>query len=343
MSEESSVTSHYGYLSVAMTTKEDGRMQNVDGKSSASINFYVQCAVVVIGVVGMAGNALILYALVASKQHKKHVLIVNQNALDLFSSFSLVVTYTARLCNIQLSGTSGYWLCITLLSGIFVWVGIVGSVVNLASITIDRYMKVVRNKQLRPWAIKSATAFAWFAGIVSNTPYMLETTGVINGKCYRWILYKSHAAKIFSLTWYIVAYYIVILAIFIYCYGRILIVIRHQATVMASHSHSHESNTSHIQSHRIQTNVIKTMILVSAFYAIAWLPVYLYYAFIMIEPNLTYASSFWYASIFISFFYTSANPFIYATKFDPVRRILRGMIPWKKNTSSVQSTGTHIS
>jgi len=210
MTEESS-TSHHGHLSVAMTTKEDDRMQNVDGKSSASINFYVQCAVVVIGVVGMAGNALILYALVASKQHKKHVLIVNQNALDLFSSFSLVVTYTARLCNIQLSGASGYWLCITLLSGIFVWVGIVGSVVNLAIITIDRYLKVVRNKHLPPWAIKSATAFAWFAGTVSNTPYMLETTGVINGQCYRWILYKSHTAKIFSLTWYIVAYYIDIL------------------------------------------------------------------------------------------------------------------------------------
>ena len=32
--------------------------------------------------VGTAANALVLYALVASKQHKKNVLIVHQNALD---------------------------------------------------------------------------------------------------------------------------------------------------------------------------------------------------------------------------------------------------------------------
>ena len=39
--------------------------------------------VLLIGVIGVAANGLILYALVASKQHKKHVLILNQNALDL--------------------------------------------------------------------------------------------------------------------------------------------------------------------------------------------------------------------------------------------------------------------
>jgi len=49
---------------------------NVVTSSSRGIEFYFQCAVVVIGVVGTAANALILYALVASKQHKKqcHVL-----------------------------------------------------------------------------------------------------------------------------------------------------------------------------------------------------------------------------------------------------------------------------
>jgi len=39
------------------------------------------------GVVGTIGNSLILYALVASKQHKKHAMSVNQNALDFFCCF----------------------------------------------------------------------------------------------------------------------------------------------------------------------------------------------------------------------------------------------------------------
>ena len=95
MTEESSTTSH---LSAAMTTT--GMTQITGGNtlhtmtpsSSLGMEFYFQFAVVVIGVVGTATNGLVLYALIASKQHKRHVLIVNQNVLDLFSSAMMVVT-----------------------------------------------------------------------------------------------------------------------------------------------------------------------------------------------------------------------------------------------------------
>ena len=116
MTEESSHTSH---LSVVMTTtgmtqitSENTRFPSL----SLGIEFYFQCVIVVMGVVGTAANALILYALLASNQHKKHALIVNQNALDLFSSFFTVVSYSIKLCNIQLTGSLGYWLCILILS-----------------------------------------------------------------------------------------------------------------------------------------------------------------------------------------------------------------------------------
>jgi len=69
MTEESSAASH---LSVAMTTT--GMTQTTVGNSVTSssprgIEFYFQIAVLMIGVVGTAANALILYALVAYKQH----------------------------------------------------------------------------------------------------------------------------------------------------------------------------------------------------------------------------------------------------------------------------------
>ena len=53
--------------------------------SSSSTGFYFQCAVVAVGVLGAAANALILYALVVSRHHVKHLLIFNQNALDFAS------------------------------------------------------------------------------------------------------------------------------------------------------------------------------------------------------------------------------------------------------------------
>ena len=57
--------------------------------SSRGVGFYFQCAVVGIAVVGTAANGLVLYAMVASRQHTKHVLIFNQNLLDFVSCLFL--------------------------------------------------------------------------------------------------------------------------------------------------------------------------------------------------------------------------------------------------------------
>jgi len=131
--------------------------------SSRGVDFYFQCAVVVIGVVGTIANALIIYALVASKQYKKHLLIINQNALDLYSCLFLVITYIVKLCNIHLSGTLGHWLCVIFFSE-NLWCGIMGSIINLAAITVERYLKVVHavwsKNKLHKWMIYSAAAFS---------------------------------------------------------------------------------------------------------------------------------------------------------------------------------------
>ena len=335
MTEETSTIS---YLSVAMTTEEVDKMQTTDGNSETSSvsnnrEFYFQCAVIFIGVVGTAGNALILYALVVSKQHKKHMLIVNQNVLDLFSSFFLVIVYAVKLCNLRLTGTSGYWLCITLLSGNLIWWGTNGSIVNLAAITVDRYLKVVHHTwskiYLRPWVIYSAMAFAWFVGIVHNTISIAMTSAVIDGVCYTYVIFDSDYQLFVLGIWYFGSFYVIILVIFIFCYWRILVVICRQAKVMASHDTSPGPSAAQTQSQKMQSNVIKTMIFVSVFFAITFLPSQLYTLLIMLESFIIVDWRY-YVAVFMAFCYTSTNPFIYATKFDPVRKVLREMIPCKK-------------
>jgi len=278
MTEEYLTASH---LSVTMTTTEDYETHTTgeNGMTSSfsfDAEFFFELAVVLMGIVGVAGNALILYALVASKQHKKHALIVNQNALDLFSSFSLALVYTLRLCNIHLSGVLGYWLCITLLSEFFVWCGTNGSIINLAIITVDRYLKVVHpiwsRKYLRAWVIYCAVLLAWVLSIVYNAIIVLMTTEVRDGACHAFVVFASTWHLRAYTIWYVSSFYVVILIIFVFCYGRILVAIRRQARVMAAHNVS-GSNTAQAQSNQIQSNVIKTMILVCACYAVAWLPV----------------------------------------------------------------------
>ena len=134
MADESAEAS--SHVSDATTTTEEATITDAitvtPSSSSSGTELYFHSAVIIIGVIGAAANALILYALVASKQHNKLVLIVNQNALDLFSCISLVVTYSVKFFSIPLTGWLGYWLCKLIYAETILWSGISGSIINLA-------------------------------------------------------------------------------------------------------------------------------------------------------------------------------------------------------------------
>jgi len=325
-----------------MTTMEVQKTHTTDGTGTTlsyyydyiDAQFYFELALVFIGVIGTAGNALVLYALVASKQHKKQALIVNQNVLDLFASFFIVVVFILKLCNIHLSGVLGYWLCIIIFSDYFVWVGTNASIFNLAIITVDRYLKVVHpvwsRKYLRLRVICCAMLSAWLSSILYNTAMVLNTSGVRNGHCIGFFLYDAKWKEIIATTFYVTVYYLLILAVFIFCYGRILVALRRQARAMAAHS-GPPSSTGQTQSRQIQANVTKTMILVSALYAACWLPGMLYLNILYIFNLTWFDASYYYGCMVVAFLYSAANPFIYATKFDAVRKVLIDMIPCKKN------------
>ena len=325
-----------------MTTTVEVTQQTATGSgmtssSSRGVDFYFQCAVVVIGVVGTIANALIIYALVASKQYKKHLLIINQNALDLVGSVFLVITYTAKLCDIPLTGTRGYWLCATILSEAFVWWGILGSKIGLAIITIDRYIKIVTKKKLRKWMIYLAMVLSWSISLIYTLTVNFTATAVINGVCLAAVIWKNQAVKMAHGIWNFMSFYVIILSITVFCYARILIVIRRQAKVMASHNISQAQSA---ESHKIQVNVIKTMIIVSAFYAITNFPVDFYFLLANVAENISLLAFGYYASVIIVFLYSCANPVIYATQFDPVKRELLSLIRCKKNSvAASQGTG----
>jgi len=57
---------------------------------------------------------------------------------------------------------------------------------------------------------------------------------------------------------------------------------------------------------------------------------YLYYTIADYGDIITPDVTGYYFIVFISFFYICANPFVYAVKFDPVRRVLLDLVPCKK-------------
>ena len=89
-------------MTTAATETAPQTTGNTVTSSSIGLGFYFLCANAVIGVVGTVANGLVLYAMVASKHHKKQLLIFNQNLLDLVSCLFLGVTYGARIRNTYL-------------------------------------------------------------------------------------------------------------------------------------------------------------------------------------------------------------------------------------------------
>jgi len=245
--------------------------------------FYFHCGVIAIGVVGMATNGLILYAMLASKQHEKNVLIFHQNVFDFLSCLFLAIWFSLRLCTIHLTGSGGYWLCTIVLSGVFLSTTLTGSVINLAMVTVERYLRVVHpvwsKTKIKKWMIYSAMAFAWIGPIIYSVARMFPTTAVRHGRCLAYFFYESEAGKLIAFYYHIFSYYVLILLIFIVCYWRILVVIRRQARVMAGHGVFGSSGAQA----QMQNNVIKTMLYVSVFYALSWLPRYTY-AFLQHMP-----------------------------------------------------------
>ena len=142
--------------------------------------------------------------------------------------------------------------------------GFVGSLINLAGITVERYLKVVhavwKQKNLRNWMVHSAVAFAWFGGIAVAEGATVPTLNVANGVCYTLPLWKSRPAQMAYGIWFFLSFYVIILSIFVFCYGRILVIIRRQSRVMATHGAPGSSGAQTTQLNRIQLKIIKTIV-----------------------------------------------------------------------------------
>jgi len=321
------MTTHQGEMMTETTTGETG----VTSSSSSSAGLYFAYVVVVIGVIGTAANGLVLYALMASKQHKKHDLIFNQNAIDVYTCLLLVIIYGLKCFDIYHTGSFGYWLCMLVSNQSLLHSGLHASWINLIFISVERYLKVVHHvwskKHLRKWMTYVAIACTWITGLIQEMVFtlMFKTSAVIAGVCYGYVVMSPGASMAVFIYTFLFTYVLVI-AIVIFCYAKILMVIRRQARVMASHNAGGGLNAAQAQRNKTQANVIKTMILVCAFYAVAWLPEKVYVLLIGQNLNRNIMEVGHYVGLFLGCFYICTNPFIYAIKFDPVRRVLKGLV-----------------
>ena len=239
-----------------------------------TITTYFKYAVLAIGIIGTAANALVLHALInhnarEAKKRAINLLIINQNLLDLTCCIFLLISICVQIANadgnVGLTGTAGYFVCAIFMYETGTYCALYASIINLVFVTVERYLKVVHpfwsKKRLKRWMIYAAMVFAWAGGIASATPSPFITTRVDDGFCAAnfdseeqgWIYGSCNLFLTFLCP----------LAIFVYCYGRMVVVMRRQMRVMAGHGGdtvAQAASASQAQSRRVKWNIIKTMI-----------------------------------------------------------------------------------
>ena len=113
---------------------------------------------------------------------------------------------------------------------------------------------------------------------------------------------------------------------------------RKQMRVMAGHNvEGSAHNASQAQSKRISWNITKTMIIVSAVFIACYSPWNLY---LMLTAVVHIRLTGGYIAGFFPYINVALNPFIYATRYEGVRRVLVRMIKCRKHVAVGVVTGS---
>ncbi|ELU00899.1 hypothetical protein CAPTEDRAFT_76374, partial [Capitella teleta] len=249
-----------------------------------------------IGLIGVCGNGVVLSVIYRSRKTKKsrlhNAFVVNQTALDLVSSVFLAMTFIYKMApTAHMEGSPGLVLCICLEGEGLLWIFLSASAFSLMSLTFERYIKIVfpiRHHNSFTDAKKAVLlAMSWLVPFFWLLAFILVATKTKDGKCY----YQR--------------------------YGHMLWTLKKRNSQVAENQQS-GGNVS-----KAQVNIIKTMVLVSACFAILWAPAQLYYfAYIIGLYNGEYLSSAYYIFNIICFTNSVINPFIYAMKIAEFREMV---------------------
>jgi 7 transmembrane receptor (rhodopsin family) len=206
---KSSVFDDSNNVSVTMTTYASDQMTQLQLQPSDNRQGIFLACVIAIGAIGLVANAFVLYVLRVSSQLKKqviNVLFVNQSMLDLFSCVWLIVTYSLKIVNIDVTGAGGYWLCTLVVNENLIYIGVVGSTVNLASIAVERYVMIVHpiwhKTKVKSWMIYAMIGVSWICSVLSMEATSFGTSEVIEGVCYVMVRWPSQSVKTAYGLWY---------------------------------------------------------------------------------------------------------------------------------------------
>lgn len=258
---------------------------------------------ITLGIIGLLANAVAQTVALSDKEMLKktiNVLVVNQTFIDSVACFVLVVTVVLQKTETTGSATAVRQLlrCLFIDSANVLTTTAYASQAGLVIITLQRYVKLVHPTihriYFKSWMAKVGVAITWLNGIIVWLIPNLVMTKVVDGNCQPTPLYGTTGRT--YLTFAFIWQFPLPIAIFVFCYWRIVSVIRLTVTIAPENNLSSSSNSTtasaqdssecsviQLEVTQSQRNTIKTIMTIIVFYILCWCPamlsnlLYLYY------------------------------------------------------------------
>ena len=316
-----------------------------------STKWYMSIAYLLVGTFGVVGNLLVVIVIFNFTEMRKrvtNVFIINQSLLDLLASILIIATHATYFTEkYDMSGPNAAAMCALWVSQFPLWAAFMASTYNLLAMTVERYFKVVHpilhhNSFTRRKAM-FVIVVVWLFGLIFNAVTAIPTSRVVGTSCWVMSVWPNMVAQQAVGLFTLFIQFFLPLGIFIYCYAHMIVVIRKKSKVHvapntltnAHPSTSLQTSTEHVHTfHRIQKNLMKTLVIVTLCFALCWSWNQFYFLLINLGYNFSYDSSFYYFTLLMGYSNSCINPVIYILKYDEFKNGMRLLLRWTRESAS---------
>ena len=321
--------------------------EDVTTLAPGPLHHFAEYGVFLIGLVGFLGNGFVLFCFLRNRNLRRrlrNMLVIHQSLVDFTTSVLFWFCYGSKSLPKEFQGVSGKIICTLLDSEAPMWLFLCVSTANLVLITFERYFMTVhpvfyQTKINKCWVLSSIIA-AWFLTICLQGILLFYSSGVIDGKCHVvGLLPNKQLEQSFCVAYLILNFFIPV-GVFIGCYGKMLLVTRKRERALVichlTHDLSGENEADIRVNHRrtlrmtkTQSNLTRTMFIVSACFVACWVPSHVHYFLETFEivPNLAFHGLLYRILTYIALSNVCVNPIIYAFKYADFKKEAKKVLP----------------
>lgn len=291
-----------------------------DGKSQTSSIMYRMR--ISIGMIGLLSNALVVFVIGSSKSLRKtntNRFIIHQSVCDGLVAVSLIFSTIFEDATRELSGISDLLYCRLWLTKVLLWGTLVTSTYNLIAMTLERYFSIVHPiLHKMNWSTKSFVLLvcaSWILGLGYNLAYMVPTTILRDGSCALYNYWPSAEIQKGQGIFTIVFQFFIPLAILMFCYIRMALVLKNRISPSSDESAKISNNMA-----RARRNIIKTLAMIAVSFVVCWIWNQIIYLLFNLGYPVDFQSNFYHFTVIAVFINCCINPFIYMIKYEQFQR-----------------------